>query len=201
MPTSAGRPRPVQCRTGTAFPSKPLPRTWQQPHTQLSYHAPHTFNTAPNNATMAPPPPPSPNSPTFFSTVLNNSHTESVAHPIPTPASPPPFHGVAPSPSRASRVTSGGSHKPSDGSFDEIKRSLQARGNNYTSSSGSGGREWENAQRRQDAVAILEGGEECVMWVAAARNEVTNPLSLSYAYLFLYIYPSIVGVRGEKNVR
>jgi hypothetical protein len=62
-----------------------------------------------------------------------------------------------------------------------MERGLQARGKNYSMGSGSGGgREWENRQKRDEAVRVLEGGEELIMWVAAARNEVHNTPPLSF---------------------
>jgi hypothetical protein len=55
----------------------------------------------------------------------------------------------------------------------ETRKSLQARGKNFHSSSTAKtqGRAWEERQRRDEAVSILES-EEMVMWIAGVRNEV-----------------------------
>jgi hypothetical protein len=54
----------------------------------------------------------------------------------------------------------------------ETRKSLQARGKNYHFGSGGlQGREWEERQRRDEAVSILES-EEMIMWIAGVRNEV-----------------------------
>jgi hypothetical protein len=80
---------------------------------------------------------------------------------------------------RAQRNVSGSYTKDGgqgDKSFGATERGLQARAMNYNlGGSGSGGREWENRQKRDEAVRVLEGGEELIMWVAAARNEVSLP--------------------------
>jgi hypothetical protein len=58
-------------------------------------------------------------------------------------------------------------------------------------SGGQAGKEWENRQKRDEAVRVLEGGEELVMWVAAARNEVSlHTLTLLPSRNFPYL-PSI----------
>ena len=54
----------------------------------------------------------------------------------------------------------------------ETRKSLQARGKNWHSASGDAqGRAWEERQRRDEAVSILES-EEMLMWIAGVRNEV-----------------------------
>ena len=87
---------------------------------------------------------------------------------------------------------SGSSSRP----FDETRRGLQARGKNYNigsgtssvrtgfgTSAGSGAgasavgnaKKYEERQRRDEAVAVLES-EEMIMWIAASRNEVFSSL-------------------------
>ncbi|RMZ71059.1 fructose-26-bisphosphatase [Pyrenophora seminiperda CCB06] len=72
---------------------------------------------------------------------------------------------------------------PSSQPFDETRRGLQARGKNYNmagASSTKGGKDvgsvghakqYEERQKRDEAVAVLES-EEMIMWIAASRNEV-----------------------------
>ncbi|RYN86224.1 hypothetical protein AA0120_g8275 [Alternaria tenuissima] len=53
----------------------------------------------------------------------------------------------------------------------ETRRSLQARGKNYHfGAAGPQGKDWEERQRRDEAISILES-EEMLMWIAGVRNE------------------------------
>jgi hypothetical protein len=69
----------------------------------------------------------------------------------------------------------------------ETRKSLQARGKNFHSSSTAEtqGRAWEERQRRDEAVSILES-EEMLMWIAGVRNEVCF-LSLVSSFSIPYI--------------
>jgi hypothetical protein len=65
----------------------------------------------------------------------------------------------------------------------ETRRSLQARGKNYHfGAAGPQGKNWEERQRRDEAISILES-EEMLMWIAGVRNEVWRSLCpLLYLY-------------------
>jgi hypothetical protein len=67
----------------------------------------------------------------------------------------------------------GGSNSETNKATVELRKSLQARGKNFHSNSTAEtqGRAWEERQRRDEAVSILES-EEMLMWIAGVRNEV-----------------------------
>jgi hypothetical protein len=103
---------------------------------------------------------------------IPGSHTHASGAPLVTQS--PARHSP-----RAPRIASGSYNKDDGETFAETKRTLQARGKDYnTGSAGLQGKDWEMQQKRDEAVAILEGGEELVMWVAASRNEVCPPFFL-----------------------
>ncbi|KAI4949145.1 hypothetical protein J4E91_005609 [Alternaria rosae] len=78
------------------------------------------------------------------------------------------LHGQSP---QAGGSGSGGKAEAPSKSTLETRKSLQARGKNWHSASGDAqGRAWEERQRRDEAVSILES-EEMLMWIAGVRNE------------------------------
>jgi hypothetical protein len=106
----------------------------------------------------------------------------------------PRVHGQSPQPGASGGGSSGGSTgavPPSKTTLD-ARRSLQARGKNYHTGSGElQGREWEDRQRRDEAVSILES-EEMIMWIAGVRNEVCLFLSTYPTNLVLIIHVDVV---------
>ncbi|KAI2484145.1 hypothetical protein Ptr902_03085 [Pyrenophora tritici-repentis] len=149
---------------------------------------------------MAPPPQPQSNQgdqqqqqhpPAYLTTILNNAYpTTTIPETIaPWPEAPAVTSASASTPPRSTHRVStcydtggGSSSRP----FDETRRGLQARGKNYNIGSGMSGaaikggmgiggivgsaKQYEERQRRDEAVAVLES-EEMVMWIAASRNE------------------------------
>jgi hypothetical protein len=177
---------------------------------------------------MPPPPPSNPGQQapnTFFSTVLNtpysfNPNTTPQADPnldseadFNNPSSGPapyaPFVPTAPSsippPPRASPRASryeaerGASYKANRKEFNQTKRSLQARGKNYNLGGGAGsGKEYEERQRRDEALAVLES-DEVLMWLAAARNEVCSPLPHPFCLPWPFLSWTVIEL-GKSNL-
>ncbi|KAI4657894.1 uncharacterized protein J4E78_006283 [Alternaria triticimaculans] len=77
------------------------------------------------------------------------------------------LHGQSP---QTGGSSAGKAEAPSKSTL-ETRKSIQARGKNWNSFSGEAqGRAWEERQKRDEAVSILES-EEMLMWVAGVRNE------------------------------
>ncbi|KAI4625560.1 hypothetical protein J4E80_002692 [Alternaria sp. BMP 0032] len=78
------------------------------------------------------------------------------------------LHGQSP---QTGGSSAGKAEAPSKSTL-ETRKSIQARGKNWNSFSGEAqGRAWEERQKRDEAVSILES-EEMLMWIAGVRNEV-----------------------------
>ena len=78
------------------------------------------------------------------------------------------LHGQSP---QTGGSSAGKAEAPSKATL-ETRKSIQARGKNWNSFSGEAqGRAWEERQKRDEAVSILES-EEMLMWIAGVRNEV-----------------------------
>ncbi|KAI4933874.1 uncharacterized protein J4E92_003543 [Alternaria infectoria] len=78
------------------------------------------------------------------------------------------LHGQSP---QTGGSSSGGKAEAPSKSTLETRKSIQARGKNWNSFSGEAqGRAWEERQKRDEAVSILES-EEMLMWIAGVRNE------------------------------
>ncbi|KAI4702127.1 hypothetical protein J4E81_002489 [Alternaria sp. BMP 2799] len=77
------------------------------------------------------------------------------------------LHGQSP---QTGGSSAGKAEAPSKSTL-ETRKSIQARGKNWNSFSGEAqGRVWEERQKRDEAVSILES-EEMLMWIAGVRNE------------------------------
>ncbi|KAI4695406.1 uncharacterized protein J4E84_002032 [Alternaria hordeiaustralica] len=78
------------------------------------------------------------------------------------------LHGQSPQTGGSS--SAGKAEAPSKATL-ETRKGIQARGKNWNSFSGEAqGRAWEERQKRDEAVSILES-EEMLMWIAGVRNE------------------------------